>query len=239
MNDAVIIDAVRSPCGRYKKGGLAATRGDEIGIQVVKSLMARFPAISPTEIDDVIAGCAFPEGEQGLNLGRVLALGAGLPVAVSGMTVNRFCSSGLQSIADATAKIRAGWASAVIAGGCETMSHIPLGGNILRPHPDWGDLPNTYAAMGITAENVAERYLISRKDQDSYSLESHRRAFAAVKSGLFRPGLIPINAWRYLKNEKVKGSENRSFLLPMKGCAGRQAWRTWRDLSRPSGRGDR
>jgi acetyl-CoA acyltransferase len=164
--------------------------------------MARFPAISPTEIDDVIAGCAFPEGEQGLNLGRVLALGAGFPVAVSGMTVNRFCSSGLQSIADATAKIRAGWASAVIAGGCETMSHIPLGGNILRPHPDWGDLPNTYTAMGITAENVAERYLVSRKDQDFYSLESHRRAFAAVKSGLFGPGLIPVNAWRYLKNEK-------------------------------------
>ena len=147
MSDAVIIEAVRSPGGRYKRGGLAATRGDEIGIQVLKGLLARVPELKTDDVDDVIVGCSFPEAEQGMNYGRILAMGAGLPITTSGMTVNRFCSSGLQSIADATARIRAGWSEVMIAGGCETMSHIPMGGSIFRPSPDWsfdGTMPMVY-----------------------------------------------------------------------------------------------
>ncbi len=217
MKDAVIIDALRSPCGRYKKGGLAATRGDEIAIQVVKGLLARFPSLDPSEVDDLICGCAFPEGEQGLNLGRVVALGAGLPVRVPGLTVNRFCASGLQTLADATAMIRTGWATTVIAGGSETMSHVPMVGNVLRPHPDWGALPNTYVAMGITAENVAECYGISRRDQDAFSWESHRRAAAALQAGVFDGQVVPIKAWRYTRTEKGQRVRERGVMAVDEG----------------------
>jgi acetyl-CoA acyltransferase len=186
MRDAVIVESVRSPGGRYKRGGLAQTRGDEIGIQVLKGLMARVPNLNPEDVDDLVCGCSFPEAEQGMNLGRVLALGAGLPNSVSGVTVNRFCSSGIQSIADATARIKAGWSDVMIAGGCETMSHIPMGGWIFRPHPDWGDRPMTYVSMGITAENVATRYNVSREDQDKFGVESNRRAHEAIKAGKFK-----------------------------------------------------
>ncbi len=201
MRDAVIVESVRSPGGRYRRGGLAETRGDEIGIQVLKGLMARVPALKPEDVDDLICGCSFPEGEQGMNLGRVVALGAGLPVSTSGMTINRFCSSGLQAIADATAKIRAGWSDVVIAGGVETMSHIPMGGSIFRPHPEWGDRPNTYVSMGITAENVAARYNVSREDQDKMGVESNRRAHEAIKAGKFKEEIIPIQAWKHEKDK--------------------------------------
>jgi len=199
MSEAVIVESVRSPGGRYRRGGLAETRGDEIAIQVVKGLMERVPGVKPDDVDDLICGCAFPEAETGMNIGRVVSLGAGLPISTSGMTVNRFCSSGLQSIADATAKIRAGWSSVIIAGGVETMTHIPMGGVKFRPHPEWGDLPNTYVSMGITAENVAKNYNISRKDQDTFGLESNRRAYEAIKAGKFKDEIIPINAWKYVQ----------------------------------------
>jgi len=202
MRDAVIIESVRSPGGRAKRGGLANTRGDEIGIQVIKGLLSRVPQLKPEDIDDVIVGCAFPEAEQGMNLGRILALGAGLPISVCGMTVNRFCSSGLQAIADATAKIRVGWSDVIIAGGVESMSHIPMGGVQFRPHPDWGDRPNTYVAMGVTAENVAQNYKIAREDQDKFGLESNRRAYEAIQAGKFSDELIPIEAWRYTVDKK-------------------------------------
>lgn len=206
MRDAVIVEAVRSPGGRYKRGGLANTRGEEIGIQVVRGLMARFPQLKPEDVDDLIVGCAFPEAEQGMNFGRVISLGAGLPISTCGMTINRFCSSGLQSIADATAKIRAGWSDVIIAGGCETMSHIPMGGSAFRPDPDWGNRPNTYVSMGITAENVAARYDISRDDQDKFGVESNRRAYEAIKSGKFKDEIIPIEAYRYVvkKGKRVR-----------------------------------
>lgn len=207
MSEAVIVEAVRSPGGRYRRGGLGATRGDEIGIQVLKGLMARVPDMKPEEVDDVIVGCSFPEGEQGMNFGRIIAMGAGLPISVSGMVVNRFCSSGLQAIADATAKVRAGWSDVIIAGGVETMSHIPMGGSIFRPHPDWafdGSMPNVYVSMGITAENVAVNYNVSREDMDKFGLESNRRAYEAQKAGKFKDEIIPIEAVRYktLKNGK-------------------------------------
>ena len=205
MSDAVIVQAVRSP-GARRKGGLAATRADEYGIQVLKGLLARVPEVKPEEIDDVIVGCSFPEGETGMNLGRVLAMGAGLPISVSGMIVNRFCASGLQAIADATAKIRAGWSDIIIAGGCETMTHIPMGGSAMRPHPDWkfdGSMPNVYINMGNTAENVATNHNISREDQDKMGVESNRRAFEAIKAGKFKEEIIPIKAAKYkIKNGK-------------------------------------
>jgi acetyl-CoA acyltransferase len=207
MSDAVIVKAVRSPGGRYKRGGLAATRGDEFGIQVMKGLLARVPELKPEDVDDVIVGCSFPEAEQGVNLGRIIAMGAGLPITTSGMTINRFCSSGLQSIADATAKIRAGWSEVMIAGGCETMSHIPMGGNTARPNPDWafdGTMPMVYVSMGVTAENVAADYNISREEMDKFGMESNRRAYEAIKAGKFKEEIVPISAYRYtvLKNGK-------------------------------------
>lgn len=209
MSEAVIVATVRSAGGRCKKGGLAHTRADEIGIQVVKGLIARVPELKPEDIDDLVCGCAFPEAEQGMNLGRVIALGAGLPISANGVVVNRFCSSGLQAIADATAKINTGWADVVIAGGVEAMSHIPIGGCIFRPHPEWGDLPNTYVSMGVTAENVAAEYSVSREDQDKFAVESNRRAYEANNAGTFNDEIIPIEAWRYSTNAKGKKIKTR------------------------------
>ena len=200
MSDAVIVESVRSAGARYKRGGLAFTRADDYGIQVLKGLLARVPQLKPADVDDVIVGCSFPEAEQGMNLGRVLAIGSGLPVTTAGMTVNRFCSSGIQSIADATAKIRAGWSDVIIAGGCETMTHIPMGGCMTRPNPDWdldAGMPNVYVSMGITAENVAADYKISREDMDKFGLESNRRAYEAIKAGKFKDETIPVMATRY------------------------------------------
>jgi len=199
MSDAVIVEAVRSAGGRYKKGGLSLTRADDFGIQVLKGLLVKVSQLKPEDVDDVIVGCSFPEAEQGMNFGRVLSIGAGLPITTAGMTVNRFCSSGIQAIADATAKIRAGWSDVIIAGGCETMSHIPMGGSILRPNPDWDfeNMPNVYVSMGITAENVAANYNITREDMDKFGVESNRRAYEAIKAGKFKEEIIPIVANRY------------------------------------------
>ena len=205
MSDAVIVESVRSP-GARRRGGLAHTRADEYGIQVLKGLLARVPEVKPEKIDDLIVGCSFPEAETGMNLGRILAMGAGLPISVSGMTVNRFCASGIQAIADATAKIRAGWSEIIIAGGCESMTHIPMGGSAMRPHPDWkfdGTMPNVYINMGNTAENVAANHNISREDQDKMGVESNRRAYEAIKAGKFKEEIIPIQAAKYkIKNGK-------------------------------------
>jgi acetyl-CoA acyltransferase len=204
MKEAVIVAAVRSAGGRYRRGGLAATRAEEYGLQVIKGLLAKVPQLDPKDVDDLIVGCAFPEAETGMNLGRVLALGAGLPIEASGMTINRFCSSGLQAIADATAKIQAGWSDVIIAGGCETMSHIPMGGSQFRPDPDWGNRPNTYVSMGITAENIAAKYNVSREDQDKMGVESNRRATEAIKAGKFKEEIVPIQAWKYKKDASGK-----------------------------------
>jgi acetyl-CoA acyltransferase len=204
MKEAVIVAAVRSAGGRYRRGGLAATRAEEYGLQVIKGLLAKVPQLDPKDVDDLIVGCAFPEAETGMNLGRVLALGAGLPIEASGMTINRFCSSGLQAIADATAKIQAGWSDVIIAGGCETMSHIPMGGSQFRPDPDWGNRPNTYVSMGITAENIATKYNVTREDQDKMGVESNRRATEAMKAGKFKEEIIPIQAWKYKKDASGK-----------------------------------
>jgi acetyl-CoA acyltransferase len=206
MSEAVIVASVRSAGGRYKRGGLAETQAVVYGAQVIKGLLAKVPQLDTKDIDDLIVGCAFPEAESGMNFGKVLAVRAGLPEPVSGMTVNRFCSSGVQSIADATAKIRAGWSDVIIAGGCESMSHIPMGGGIFRPDPDWNfdTMPNVYMNMGNTAENVAMNHGISREDMDKFGLESNRKAYEAIKAGKFKDEIIPITAFKYKKDKNGK-----------------------------------
>ena len=206
MSEAVIVASVRSAGGRYKRGGLSETRADVFGVQVLKGLLAKVPQLDPKDIDDVIVGCAFPEAEAGMNFGKVLAVGAGLPEPVSGMVLNRFCSSGVQSIADATAKIRAGWSDVIIAGGVESMTHIPMGGGIFRPNPDWewDTMPNVYMNMGNTAENVAMNHGVSREDMDKFGLESNRRAYEAIKAGKFKDEIIPIKAFKYKKDKEGK-----------------------------------
>ncbi|KQC11116.1 MAG: acetyl-CoA acetyltransferase [Smithella sp. SDB] len=206
MSEAVIVASVRSAGARYKRGGLSETRADVFAIQVIKGLLARVPQLDPKDIDDLIVGCAFPEAEAGMNFGKVLAVGAGLPEPVSGMTLNRFCSSGVQSIADATAKIRAGWSEVIIAGGVESMTHIPMGGGIFRPDPDWNfaTMPNVYINMGNTAENVAANHGVSREDMDKFGMESNRRAYEAIKAGKFKEEIIPVTAYKYKKDKNGK-----------------------------------
>jgi acetyl-CoA acyltransferase len=192
--DAVIVAAARTPVGRAKRGGLATVRPDEMAALVVRELLERVPGLEPAEIEDVILGCAFPEGEQGLNMARTVALRAGLPFTVSGETINRYCSSGSQSIAHAAYAIMAGQMEIAIAGGVESMSLIPMVGNKFAPNPFFAvDDPGVYTGMGLTAENVAEKYAIGRKDQDAFALRSNQLASKAVESGLFDPELVPVD----------------------------------------------
>jgi acetyl-CoA acyltransferase len=191
--EAVIVSAVRTPVGKGKRGGLATVRPDELAAEVVKSLLSKTPALDPGEIDDVILGCAFPEGEQGLNMARMVALRAGLPQSVPGETINRYCASGLQSIAHAAYAIQSGQMDAVVAGGVESMSMVPMMGYKFSVNPYFAmELPHYYTNMGLTAENVALKYEVSREEQDEFSLRSHQRAAAAVQSGKFDPELVPI-----------------------------------------------
>lgn len=191
--DAYIVSSVRTAVGKAPRGTLRNMRPDDLGAIAVKGAIARVPGLEPAQIDDLIMGCAFPEAEQGFNLGRVIAQRAGLPDSVAGMTVNRFCASGLQAIAMATQAIRTRQAKVVVAGGAESMSLIPMGGNILAPNPDLiAEAPKAYCTMGLTAENVAQEFQISRADQDAFALRSHQRAIAAIQAGRFSPEIIPV-----------------------------------------------
>jgi acetyl-CoA acyltransferase len=193
LHEAVIVSAVRTPVGKGKRGGLATVRPDELAAEVVKALLSRTPTLDPKEIDDVILGCSFPEGEQGLNIARMVALRAGLPDSVPGETINRYCSSGIQSIAHAAYAIISGQIEVAIAGGVESMSMVPMMGYKFSVNPYFAmELPHYYTSMGLTAENVAIKYEVSREEQDEFALRSHRRAVAAVNSGKFDPELIPI-----------------------------------------------
>jgi acetyl-CoA acyltransferase len=193
MKEAVIVSSVRTAVGRAPKGSLRFTRPDYMGSVVVKEAIARAKGLDPAEIEDVILGCSFPEAEQGMNLGRIVALQAGLPDSVPGQTVNRFCSSGLQSIALAAERIMCGFADVIVAGGVESMSIVPMGGNKLAPSPELVDNHiETYTPMGITAENVAQRFNISREDQDKFGLSSHQKATAAIKEGRFKDEIVPL-----------------------------------------------
>jgi acetyl-CoA acyltransferase len=191
--DAYIVSSVRTAIGKAPRGTLHNLRPDDMGAAVVKGAIALIPNLDPTQIDDLIFGCSFPEAEQGFNMGRVIAQRAGLPDSVPGVTVNRFCSSGLQTIAMATQAILAGHADLIVAGGAESMSLIPMGGHVLLPNPDLlAEAPQVYLSMGLTAENVAREYHISREDQDAFALRSHQRALAAIQAGRFDHETIPL-----------------------------------------------
>ncbi len=191
--DAVIVAAARTPVGKAKRGSLATVRPDEMAALVIRELLKRAPALDPAEIDDVVIGTAFPEGEQGLNMARMIALRAGLPISVPGETINRYCASGVQSIAHAAYAIQSGDIDVAIAGGAESMSMVPMAGYKFSPNPYFAqDLPHYYTNMGLTAENVAERYGISREVQDAFALRSNLLAAKAVESGLFDPELVPV-----------------------------------------------
>lgn len=193
LREAVIVSAARTAVGRSKRGGLATVRPDEMAAEVVKDLLRRTPGLDPAEVEDVILGCAFPEGEQGLNMARTVALRAGLPYTVSGETINRYCSSGSQSIAHAAFAIMTGQLEVAIAGGAESMSLVPMTGNKFAPNAFFAaEDPGAFTSMGLTAENVAEKYAVSREDQDVFALRSHQKANAAVTSGLFDPEIVPI-----------------------------------------------
>jgi acetyl-CoA acyltransferase len=194
IKDAVIVSAVRTPVGKAKRGGLATVRPDEMAAATIKELLKRTPNLDPTEVEDVVFGCAFPEGEQGLNIARMIALRAGLPDTVPAETINRYCSSGVQSIAHVAHAIKAGEIEIAIAGGVESMSMVPMMGYKFSPNPHFAQtLPHYYTNMGLTAENVSVKYEISREDQDVFALKSNQKAAKAVNSGLFDPELVPID----------------------------------------------
>lgn len=193
MREAVIVAGARTAVGKAGKGSLRHVRPDEMAAAVVADLLRRVPEADPKQIEDVVLGCAFPEGEQGMNLARIVALRAGLPTDVPGMTVNRFCSSGLQTIAIAAEKIMCGFADIMIAGGVESMSMVPMGGYKPAPNPYLMDhLPETYMSMGHTAEEVAKRYHVTREDQDRFALASHQKATAAIRQGKFKDEIVPL-----------------------------------------------
>ncbi len=192
-NDAYIVSSVRTPVGKAKKGTLKNYRPEDLGAEAVKGAMDRVDGLEPEMIDDVLMGCAFPEGPQGMNVGRIIAQKAGLPDSVPGATINRFCSSGLQTIAQATQRITTGTAETIVAGGAESMSQVPMSGFFFQPDPELTDEDiGTFVSMGITAENVAEEYEVSREDQDRFALRSHERAVEAIDSGRFDDELVPL-----------------------------------------------
>lgn len=193
MKEAVIVSAVRTAVGRAPRGSLRNTRPDDLAAWVVKEAMNRVPGLKPEEVDDVVIGCSFPEAEQGLNVARLINYIAGLPYTVPGQTVNRFCSSGLQAIAIGAEHIMCGFADVIIGGGVESMSMVPMGGNKTVPNLKLIEkYPEGYTAMGVTAENVAHKFKISREDQDAFALKSHLKAAAAIKAGRFKDEILPL-----------------------------------------------
>ena len=194
MREAVIVSAARTAVGKAPRGKLRTARPEDMAASAIQTAMQRAGDVKPEDIEDVIIGCAFPEGEQGMNVGRIIALRAGLPYTVPGMTVNRFCSSGVQTIALAAQQIRAGWGNTIVAGGCESMSQVPMTGFHLAPNPYLAqEYPGAFLGMGLTAENVANEYKISREDQDKFSFRSHQRASAAQDAGKFKDEIVPLN----------------------------------------------
>jgi acetyl-CoA acyltransferase len=193
MPEAVIVSAIRTPVGRAYKGSLRSTRPDDLAALAIKEALARVPGLDAKDIDDVILGCAMPEGEQGMNVARIAALRAGLPVETSAMTINRFCSSGLQAIALAAERIRGGSADVIVAGGTESMSLVPMGGNKVSPNPWLVDhYPDTYINMGLGTENIARKFGITREQADQFSAGSHNKAIAAIAAGNFKDETIPV-----------------------------------------------
>ncbi|MGA3213624.1 MAG: acetyl-CoA C-acyltransferase, partial [Terriglobales bacterium] len=193
MRDVVIASSVRTAVGRAQKGSLRSTRPDDLAAVAIKGALERIPQLDVREIEDVILGCAMPEGEQGMNVARIASLRAGLPVETAAMTINRFCASGLQAIALAADRIRTGGAEVILAGGTESMTMIPMGGHKVSPNPWLIDhYADGYLSMGLTAERLAKRFNITREQADEFSLRSHRNALAAIQAGKFEDEIVPV-----------------------------------------------
>jgi len=193
MQEAYIVDCKRTAIGKAIKGSLAQVRPDDLGAYVIQDILKRVPLLNLVDIEDCIIGCSFPEGEQGMNLAKIMAMRAGLPIEVPGVTINRFCASGLQAISMAADRIRLGEAEVMIAGGAESMSAVPLGGMKPAPNPFLVEhSPQAYVSMGITAENVAKKYEITREQQDAFAASSHQKAWAAQNSGRFDDEIVPV-----------------------------------------------
>ena len=208
MKEAVIVSAVRTAVGKAPKGTLRTTRPDEMGAVVIKEAAARVPGLELSDVEDVIMGCAMPEAEQGMNVARAAGIRAGLPVETSAMTINRFCSSGLQSIAIAADRIRGGGADVIVAGGLETMSMIPMGGHIIRPNPYLVEhYPDFYLNMGLATENVARKFEVTREEQDDFALRSHQRAAAALDADKFKDETVRLKV--VLEELDAKGKKQR------------------------------
>ena len=209
MPEAFIVSAVRTAVGRAFKGTLRATRPDDLAALVIKEAIARVPGLPLSDVDDVILGCAMPEGEQGMNVARIAALRAGLPVETSAMTINRFCSSGLQAIALAADRVRGGGADVIVAGGTESMSMIPMGGNKISPNP-WlvDNYPDAYINMGLGTENIARKFSILRESADEFAIASHQKAIAAIQSGKFKDETVPVEVKTIFLPPNSNGSSN-------------------------------
>ena len=193
MQDAVIVSAVRTAVGKAPKGTLSVMRPDELGAVAIKGALDRVPQLEPSSIDDVIIGCAMPEGEQGMNVARIASLRAGIPVEASAVTINRFCSSGLQAIAYGAERIMLGQGRAAVAGGTESMSMVPMGGNKISPNPALvSSYPDVYLSTGLVAENHARESIVSRVEQDQFALRSHQRAVNAIEKGHFKNEIVPL-----------------------------------------------
>ncbi len=218
--EAVILDCLRTPVGKAPKGSLRNTRPDDLAAIVIRRLLEKHPAIAPEEIDDVILGCAMPEAESGMNVARIAALRAGLPDSVPGITINRFCSSGLQAIAMAADRIRSGGAQIIIAGGAESLSMIPMAGNKFAPNPWMVDhLPQIYMGMGLTAEQVQKKYGITRQDADQFAYRSHQHALHAQAEGKFDDELVPVpvnGSGMFTKDEGPRADTSPEALAKLK-----------------------
>lgn len=213
MEEAVIVAGARTPIGKAGRGSLRHTRPEDLGALVVEEALRRANNLDPALVEDVLIGCAFPEGEQGMNLARLIALRAGLPTSVPGVTINRFCSSGLQTIAYAAERIMLGHAQVMIAGGVESMSRVPIGGHKPAPNP-WlmTHLPEAYMSMGHTAEEVARRFNVTREEQDAFSVRSHKRAAQARAMGKFKDEIVPVPV-KWSEVDERRKLRTRSFLF--------------------------
>lgn len=212
MNEAVIVAAARTAVGKAPRGALRETHPTDMAAAVIRAVVEQTPGIDPKSIDDVVIGCAVPEAEQGLNIARLALLRAGLPIEVPGQTINRFCSSGLQTIALAAQQIMSGMGDVIVAGGVETMSLIPMLGHHFAPNPDMAEItPDVYLGMGLTAENVAKQYGISREDQDAFALRSHQLAAKALDQGLFKDEIVPIEIKRVWFDGKSRQEASSTF----------------------------
>ncbi|MGB5223269.1 MAG: thiolase family protein, partial [Polyangiales bacterium] len=218
MGKIVVVDAVRSAVGRAKKGSLANRRPDELAGEVIRGLMARNPEVDPSTVEDLVLGCAFPEGEQGMNVARMVGRLGGLPEESSGMTINRFCSSGLQAIALAAGSVKAGFDDVVVAGGMESMTMVPMTGNKPSMSPEVMEhYPETYTPMGTTAENVANRFNISRTQQDEFAAWSHEKALAAIERGAFENEIVPVHGVTFDNNGERQMFEFKVDEMPRPG----------------------